>query len=344
MRRPALLAVDGGGSKIDATLLRRDGSVLGAARVAARDYERTGRRRLLASDRCGDPRGRATDAGLVDAGRIRSPTSASSASPARTSRSTIGGSVAGSPAGAGSASTSCATTRSRCLRAGTDRTWGVGIVCGFGTNCAGVAPDGRVFRLPAIGPVSGDWGGGGEIGGGGAVACDPRRRRARGAHQPATERAGALRHADGATGDGGACTRSGSRDDRLAELAPIVFADAAGGRCGRHGDRRPTGRRDRDHGDGGDPQARHARPRPRRGARRRHLPQRVGAVLRPRSPTACTPSPRMRRIVRLTAPPVVGAAMLGLDLLGAGGAAHARTRASLTHRRLDPHTRGRKER
>jgi N-acetylglucosamine kinase-like BadF-type ATPase len=50
------------------------------------------------------------------------------------------------------------------------------------------------------------------------------------------------------------------------------------------------------------------------------------------------------RIVRLTAPPVVGAAMLGLDLLGSGRAAHARTRASLTHRRLDPHTRGRKER
>jgi N-acetylglucosamine kinase-like BadF-type ATPase len=50
------------------------------------------------------------------------------------------------------------------------------------------------------------------------------------------------------------------------------------------------------------------------------------------------------RIVRLTVPPVVGAAMLGLDLLGSGPAAHARTRASLTHRRLDPHTRARKER
>ena len=34
-RRPRMLAVDGGGSKIDAALLRRDGTVLGAARVAA---------------------------------------------------------------------------------------------------------------------------------------------------------------------------------------------------------------------------------------------------------------------------------------------------------------------
>jgi len=50
------------------------------------------------------------------------------------------------------------------------------------------------------------------------------------------------------------------------------------------------------------------------------------------------------RIVRLTAPPVVGAAMLGLDLLGVGPTAHARTRQSLTHGRLDPHTRVRKER
>ena len=34
MRRAALLAVDGGGSKTDVALLRRDGTVLGAARVS----------------------------------------------------------------------------------------------------------------------------------------------------------------------------------------------------------------------------------------------------------------------------------------------------------------------
>ena len=50
------------------------------------------------------------------------------------------------------------------LRAGTDRGWGVAVVCGAGTNCVGVAPDGRCWRFPALGPITGDWGGGSEIG------------------------------------------------------------------------------------------------------------------------------------------------------------------------------------
>ena len=50
------------------------------------------------------------------------------------------------------------------LRAGTDRAWGVGVVCGYGINCSGVAPDGRITRFPAVGPISGDWGGGNDIG------------------------------------------------------------------------------------------------------------------------------------------------------------------------------------
>jgi N-acetylglucosamine kinase-like BadF-type ATPase len=50
------------------------------------------------------------------------------------------------------------------LRAGTDRGWGVAVVCGAGINCVGVAPDGRSWRFPALGPISGDWGGGGDIG------------------------------------------------------------------------------------------------------------------------------------------------------------------------------------
>jgi N-acetylglucosamine kinase-like BadF-type ATPase len=38
--------------------------------------------------------------------------------------------------------------------------WGVGVVCGAGINCVGVAPDGRVTRFLALGTISGDWGGG----------------------------------------------------------------------------------------------------------------------------------------------------------------------------------------
>lgn len=49
------------------------------------------------------------------------------------------------------------------LRAGLKRSWGVVVVCGTGFNAAGVAPDGREFRLPGLGPLSGDWGGAGDI-------------------------------------------------------------------------------------------------------------------------------------------------------------------------------------
>jgi N-acetylglucosamine kinase-like BadF-type ATPase len=50
------------------------------------------------------------------------------------------------------------------LRAGTERGWGVAVVCGAGINCLGVAPDGRHARFPALGPTTGDWGGGEDLG------------------------------------------------------------------------------------------------------------------------------------------------------------------------------------
>jgi N-acetylglucosamine kinase-like BadF-type ATPase len=50
------------------------------------------------------------------------------------------------------------------LRAGTDRGWGIVLICGSGTNAAGLAPDGRRWRFPAVGEIAGDWGGGGDIG------------------------------------------------------------------------------------------------------------------------------------------------------------------------------------
>jgi N-acetylglucosamine kinase-like BadF-type ATPase len=50
------------------------------------------------------------------------------------------------------------------LRAGTERGWGVAVVCGSGINCLGVAPDGRHARFPALGAITGDWGGGFDVG------------------------------------------------------------------------------------------------------------------------------------------------------------------------------------
>ncbi|MFI1190179.1 N-acetylglucosamine kinase [Streptomyces californicus] len=46
------------------------------------------------------------------------------------------------------------------LRAGVDDPRGVAVVCGAGINCVGMTPDGRTARFPAIGRISGDWGGG----------------------------------------------------------------------------------------------------------------------------------------------------------------------------------------
>ncbi|GAA3468870.1 N-acetylglucosamine kinase [Nonomuraea roseola] len=46
------------------------------------------------------------------------------------------------------------------LRAGASGPWGVAVVCGAGVNAVGVSPSGRVARFPALGKVSGDWGGG----------------------------------------------------------------------------------------------------------------------------------------------------------------------------------------
>jgi N-acetylglucosamine kinase-like BadF-type ATPase len=50
------------------------------------------------------------------------------------------------------------------LRAGTERGWGVALVCGAGMNCVGVGPDGQHVRYAALGAITGDWGGGYDVG------------------------------------------------------------------------------------------------------------------------------------------------------------------------------------
>lgn len=51
------------------------------------------------------------------------------------------------------------------LRAGTDEPDAVAIVCGTGMNAIGVRRDGAQVRFPALGGISGDWGGGSSLGG-----------------------------------------------------------------------------------------------------------------------------------------------------------------------------------
>ncbi|CAN5580818.1 BadF/BadG/BcrA/BcrD ATPase family protein [soil metagenome] len=50
------------------------------------------------------------------------------------------------------------------LRAGTQAADAVAIVCGTGINAVGVRADGATARFAALGPISGDWGGGSGLG------------------------------------------------------------------------------------------------------------------------------------------------------------------------------------
>jgi N-acetylglucosamine kinase-like BadF-type ATPase len=44
-----------------------------------------------------------------------------------------------------------------------DEPRGVAVVCGAGINCSGMLPDGRTARFPALGKLTGDWGGGADL-------------------------------------------------------------------------------------------------------------------------------------------------------------------------------------
>jgi N-acetylglucosamine kinase-like BadF-type ATPase len=50
------------------------------------------------------------------------------------------------------------------LRAGASGPWGVAVVCGAGINAVGSSPTGQIARFPALGRLSGDWGGGAGLG------------------------------------------------------------------------------------------------------------------------------------------------------------------------------------
>jgi N-acetylglucosamine kinase-like BadF-type ATPase len=112
------------------------------------------------------------------------------------------------------------------LRAGTDAGWGVAVVCGSGINCVGVAPDGRHARFPSLGSITGDWGGGYDVGLAAVVAAA----RSEDGRGPKTS----LEHAvpahfslDSPHALAEAVHRKRLEQIRFTELAPVVFAEAA---------------------------------------------------------------------------------------------------------------------
>lgn len=326
----AILAVDGGGSKVDAALLSRSGRVLGAARVPGLRWEQTGDDLHIDQVEAA-ARAAARDAGLDPDARPLAELGvyclAGADLPADDRRILRGLRRRGLARRDVVRNDTFAV-----LRAGTDRDWGVGIVCGFGTNCSARSPSGRVYRLPAIGGISGDWGGGMELG----QTALWHALRARDGRGPATSLARSVPAHFGLRTPRQVMEALYFRrlePERLAELAPVVFRDA------ELGDAVARQIVDRQ----ADEIVAMASAAIRR-LRMRELDVDVvlgGGIFRNRFAPfferiergVHEVAPRARIIV-LTAPPVVGAAMLALDEIGARPAARTRVRRELTHERL----------
>ena len=165
---PAVLAIDGGNSKTDVALVAYDGTLLASVRGPGINPQDVGAEKTaLNLDTL--VRQAAGSAGL----------SGQSDSPNRTAwiaRHTVAclanadlpeeeaELAAAVQVQAWSPTATVVNDTFAILRSGLTDTdlphWGVAVVCGAGINCVGVAPDGRVTRFLALGTIAGDWGGG----------------------------------------------------------------------------------------------------------------------------------------------------------------------------------------
>jgi N-acetylglucosamine kinase-like BadF-type ATPase len=160
----AVLAIDGGNSKTDVALIAADGSVLSSVRGGGSNHQGIGRDEMV-TVLTGLVRAAAAAAGLPGDGPVAAHTSACLAgADLADEEAELGELIAGQ---GWSRTVSVVNDTFAVLRAGLADTgphWGVGVVCGAGINCVGVAPDGETTRFLALGEMSGDWGGGGQIG------------------------------------------------------------------------------------------------------------------------------------------------------------------------------------
>jgi N-acetylglucosamine kinase-like BadF-type ATPase len=162
MTNPIVIAVDGGGSKTDVALVRANGEALALVRGPSSHAHHVGVEGSL------DVIGRLLGEALTEAqlamgngafAEVAAFTLAGADSPADEKALTAAAEARG-----WSARTIVLNDTFAILRAGTARGWGVAITCGSGINCVGVAPDGRHARFPSRGWISGDWGGGFDLG------------------------------------------------------------------------------------------------------------------------------------------------------------------------------------
>jgi N-acetylglucosamine kinase-like BadF-type ATPase len=224
--RPAVLAVDGGNSKADALLVDRAGNALGLARTVAPfnvdrfdgSVDAFGEVIAAAAKRAGlDPAARPlARLGVFCLAGADTTQEERSLERALTRRGW-------SPTNAVHNDTVAV------LRAGTDRGWGVGVVCGAGINCVGVGPNGRTVRFAALGELSGDFAAGGQWVGRAALGAAVRARDGRGPRTALERIVPAHFGMSNAEALARVMFRERISSDRLAELPPAVFAAAAGG-------------------------------------------------------------------------------------------------------------------
>ncbi len=156
---PLILAVDGGASKTDVWVVSSAGSVLGTARGGGSNHQFSG------LDGAMEALGSAIEAAAADAGL-----GAGRRPVAGTGVYCLAGldlavdeeRLNGAVGSRGWTTTALVRNDSLAvLRAGVESGWGVGVVCGSGLNCIGLGPDGAIERFPSLGELSGDFAAGG---------------------------------------------------------------------------------------------------------------------------------------------------------------------------------------
>jgi N-acetylglucosamine kinase-like BadF-type ATPase len=157
----AVLAIDGGNSKTDVCLISTEGQLLGYARGPGSNHQ------VMGIDAAFDVLAGLVGEAAAEAGLdARSPLAQHAAvylAGADFPREIemLLGRV--SPAG-WAAEVSLDNDTFALLRAGTSSPNRIAVVCGAGINCVGVSAAGEVLRFPSVGAISGDWGGGATLG------------------------------------------------------------------------------------------------------------------------------------------------------------------------------------
>ncbi|MEI7745386.1 MAG: BadF/BadG/BcrA/BcrD ATPase family protein [Chloroflexota bacterium] len=151
--RGAVLALDGGNSKTDVVLLATDGEVLAAGRSGPFEPQVVGAEAGVESFA-------ATVAGVLRAAADLRVLEVSACLANADMPVEVAAIVAALARRRWGDHATVENDTFAVLRTGTDRGIGVAVVCGAGVNCLGVGPDGRQVRYPALGRMTGDWGGG----------------------------------------------------------------------------------------------------------------------------------------------------------------------------------------